>query len=493
MSGSRTFVWPRAARAAGIGFVVTGLFLRIVRFLQDRSLWLDELQLSLNIVDRDFAELLTPLEHKQAAPPGFLLLERLSVVAFGDEEWALRLPPLLFGLLALVLFARLCRERLPPMAGLVALALFALNAALVEYSSEVKQYSVDVAATTLVLLLASRVADDAPAGVRRAAWRPLAVAGAVVLWFSHAVAIVLVGVGAALLLAAARGALTWRSVLAVGALWGSGLWIHDTLFAGSIRADEYFRTYFGPDFAPHPFAGDGLRWYARKLELCLSTAGGGALRLLAAAALLGVAALARRRERAVLLLGGLVGAFVLSSLELYPFRRRFLLFLVPGLLLVVAEGVALLAARGRLGRAAGAAIAVGLLVLPALTSARQVAAPPTKQEARPLFREMARRLLDGDHVHVHHRARMHFDFYAPRTGLAPTTVSFGRYHDPDSLPALRRELVAATAAPRNWIVVANLTDAERDHLLRTIETLGALTDLLVEPGVAAVRCEVARR
>ena len=95
---------------------MTGSALRIAPFLIDRSLWLDEAKLALNVLERSPAQLFAPLDYDQAAPVGFLLLEKRAVMAFGEGERALRLVPLIAGLGALWLFALVdgaTRGRLP--------------------------------------------------------------------------------------------------------------------------------------------------------------------------------------------------------------------------------------------------------------------------------------------------------------------------------------------------------------------------------------------
>ena len=89
------------------GIVGFGITLRIVQYFHNRSLWLDEAMLGLNIINRSFAQLLMPLDYNQVcAPIGFLLTEKLFVELFGPSEYALRLFPFLCGLISLFLFVR---------------------------------------------------------------------------------------------------------------------------------------------------------------------------------------------------------------------------------------------------------------------------------------------------------------------------------------------------------------------------------------------------
>ncbi|MBK8875589.1 MAG: hypothetical protein IPN13_17395 [Bacteroidetes bacterium] len=60
----------------GAGFIVVGVGLSILNFMNFRSLWLDEAMLALNIVNKSAMELLQPLDYNQVAPIGFLLIEK---------------------------------------------------------------------------------------------------------------------------------------------------------------------------------------------------------------------------------------------------------------------------------------------------------------------------------------------------------------------------------------------------------------------------------
>src|SRR5690242_461144 len=103
---------PAAADVGAAGIIAFGLLLRIRAYLFNRSLWIDEAELALNIVRRSLGGLMRPLDHSQAAPAGFLAAERGAVVAFGGGERALRLVPFLAGALVLLLTWRLARKYL---------------------------------------------------------------------------------------------------------------------------------------------------------------------------------------------------------------------------------------------------------------------------------------------------------------------------------------------------------------------------------------------
>jgi hypothetical protein len=81
-----------------------GIVLRLIQYMINRSLWLDESFLALNIINRSFEQLFMPLDYGQVAPVGFLMVERLNVQLFGNNEYSLRLLPLIAGICSLFLF-----------------------------------------------------------------------------------------------------------------------------------------------------------------------------------------------------------------------------------------------------------------------------------------------------------------------------------------------------------------------------------------------------
>ena len=98
-------------------------------------------------------------------PVGFLVVERLAIRTLGNNEYALRLFPLLSGILSRFLFHKIARQLLKRRAALIALALLAILEPLIYYASEVKQYSTDVAVTLLVYFVAIKFYETA--GVTR--------------------------------------------------------------------------------------------------------------------------------------------------------------------------------------------------------------------------------------------------------------------------------------------------------------------------------------
>ncbi|MGB5914806.1 MAG: hypothetical protein WBG63_08070, partial [Phormidesmis sp.] len=195
-----------------------GVLLRLHQYLLDRSLWIDEAFVAINLLNRGYGELLLPLDYNQGAPYGFLVIERLAVDMFGTSEWVLRLFPFVSGLAALFLFIRVASYFCTKVGLTVSLALLALCDRAIYYGSELKQYSSDLMLALLlyVFLIAllpklnpvssplssGRVSSGSLSSSYlssdRVAWRSCFVfagIGAIAVWISHPAVFIIAGTG----------------------------------------------------------------------------------------------------------------------------------------------------------------------------------------------------------------------------------------------------------------------------------------------------------
>ena len=132
-------------------WVVVGLGLRLIHYVRSPSIWHDEAALIINVIDLDFARLLGPLLHSEAAPPLFLWLERAILLLFGDTPTSLRLLPFAASCLALVLFADAARRVIPIQSACWAVAMFACSDRQLWHACEAKPYAIDVLVGVAIL------------------------------------------------------------------------------------------------------------------------------------------------------------------------------------------------------------------------------------------------------------------------------------------------------------------------------------------------------
>lgn len=454
--------------------VAAGIALRCWQFAGNASLSIDEIALARNLVERGYLGLLQPLDYGQAAPPGFLLLERL-VWSWFHTDWSLRVIPFASGLASLFLFRALARRTLEGFAVPLAVGAFAVGFPLILYGAQAKQYSSDVAVAIGLLLLAVRLIGGPPANRREYGFAGLA--GFLAVWFSNSAVFVVAGLGAALLLLNLRGEPPGRRLILLTLVpWAAGA-IAAILFGRHAIAPStmaYFKEFWLEGFAPLPTTGYQLSWPWRALEEVFGNRG---LRyrlpsLYIVLALLGLLVLFRRRRALALLLAGPVAmALAAAVLQQYPFTDRMVLFLSPSFLIAMAVGAT---ESARWLKTHSPVVAQGFLLLVlAIPLERIVRSHPVyrTQESRPLFEWVAARSRLDDPMFVWYRAGPHFGWYAPRYGLTNRgTVAGGCW-----VTTPRRfleDLDRVRGRARVWLIVAGLAAPEAQLLLRYADSIG---------------------
>jgi len=116
-----------------------------LHYFSFRELWLDETSIFNNLKNLSYPQLIGPLKNCQAFPRAYLLLIKFFSERFNYSILSLRFFPLISMLLAFLIWIRIYRKIFSFSWKLVlALLSFAGSYALIYYSSELKQYSLDV-------------------------------------------------------------------------------------------------------------------------------------------------------------------------------------------------------------------------------------------------------------------------------------------------------------------------------------------------------------
>lgn len=393
--------------------VAVGAGIRVERFFDNRSLWLDEAFLALNLIDRPLRELVEGnLGYDQSAPVGFLALEKGAIALLGDNELALRLLSLLAGLAALVLFQRIAVRLLPRPAVALVVGLFAISEPLVYYSAEVKPYSSDVALAAALTLLYLRFEDGDTRDPRRLL--TLGVAGALAVWVSYPVVFVLAGIGVAIVVSSARHARGLANAGLVGGVWLASFAVAYHVSSTSITSVSH--AYYGASGAK-----DGLLGrFAGSLHDSWSAVvdPGGfphATNWLAGPVIaVGIAWImvrVRLSRRALLLVPGLA-AFGAAVLDRYPAAGRFWLFLVPFGLVALGYGVTALVRAARRPLLVAMPLALVLSVAIAERAAENTLHPPRSEDIKPLLHTLAVSWRAGDALYVYPKSQYALRYYA---------------------------------------------------------------------------------
>lgn len=482
---------------AAIGF---GIVARLFQYLHNRTLWTDEAALALTIADRTYAELTSTLGFVTGAPVGFLLLYRFAVGLFGNNEFAIRLVPLLCGIGALLLLYPIAKHYLRPMAVPFAMLLFAASTPLVRYATEGKQYSSDVFISVLLLYLGMQATRSGLA-IR---WIvPFAIVGALLVWFSYPSVFVLAGIGAVIgIYALAQkdwGKIIRLSLMSAAWLVSFGISYQfagtDTLISNEGLIEHLDALSRFPPFPPTSLS--GLNWLADSFFLLFSNPVGITLSGVAAMAfILGLISMFKRSNFNLLLLASpIIVTFLVSSAQYYPFAERWLLFLVPFMILLIAEGMFFVIDKTwRDYKLIGIVFASVLLFYPVAGQLFHFVVPLGTDELRPVMRYVSMHQQDGDALYVHAGARKAFQYYADGFGFEETDYLIGEILDPDwkSFEGFVTELDQYRGQERVWLFFTNNGSNrqgvnEQSIIIRYLDDIGTRDEVFKVKSAVAYR------
>jgi hypothetical protein len=475
------FSWERAT---ALLLILLGALMRLRQYLTGRSLWADEAMLALNVVNRNFAGMFQPLDYDQGSPIGFLLVEKLVNSILGKSEFALRLFPLLVGLISLWLVYLLLKRITSVASGaglLTALALFAFNPRLIYYSSEVKQYILDVVVTINVLLIAAPVFSPSP---RKKDFAWLAIAGLIALWFSHPATFVLAGIGLALVIITLRRRdfSNLPFVIGTGLLWVLEIGFLYLLILKNLSQNAYMREYWHGAFLPMPPWSDP-GWFVKAIHENIGIQFGipYAVYFVFLIMLIGwIVLFVQNQSYAIAFACILIVTLTASALGLYPVFERMILFLIPIGLLLIGEAVAAFSQRVQrfhfLGAFSIVLLADFLIYGPLFTSVQNFVEPKYFEHIRPSMETLRDSWKDGDALFVSNGALPAFRFYAPFYGLENIPYKFGEREAYQNPQDILNELNSFDGQPRAWILLSHVYEKgdfnERDFILKTLNQMG---------------------
>ena len=491
LKGFNKFIVPENVVWVVIGF---GIVVRVAQYVWNRSLWADEAVLALNIVNRSFWELLQPLDYDQGAPLGFLMVEKLAVQVFGNNEYALRLFPLICGVVSLFLFYGLAKRFIQGWGITIALALFASLHYLVYYSSEVKQYSSDVAIALFCSLLSLRLLSP-KLGIYDVLI--LSLGGAIAIWFSHPAIFVLAGVGGCcfLLKLVKKEEIKLTNYLAIYSSWIISFIAFYFISIKNLSSDEDLLTSWQKAFPSFPL---DIIWYLDAFGKFFYRPLGfnGPFDGLAIIIfVVGCIAYYHRNKRSLLIIvSPILVTFLASAIQKYPFRSRLVLFLTPFVILLIAEGVDYLRRKTKYKFAPIFSIVILLLLLaPPVISASQIMVKPyLRGEIKPVISYIKTNQKPGDILYIYQRGKYQFIYYAEKFGYQKGDYIIGvddldKYDGKKLSEAewqrYKNDLDNLRGNKRVWLLFSHATvPSENKKIISYLDSIGKQIDFFQQPG-----------
>jgi hypothetical protein len=490
--------WLKPDYAWGV-LVVMGILLRLRQYLANRSLWADEASLAFNLANRTFGELTHKLYYHQAAPIGFLLIEKFSIVMLGNRDYIMRIFPLFSGVLATYLIYRIARATIG-MAGMFAVAMFSFSWWLIYYSSELKQYSSDVMIALLLVYLSVRCLKD-KAQVKD--FFLLGLAGMIGLWVSHPAVFVIAGIASVLLFEKITrkdyAPMAWIAGVAI--VWAAFFLLEYLVSLRQIISDEFLINYWQKGYMPIPPWGNPgwfINTFYSFLFISLNRTDKIISLIFLVLAFVGsLSSFVRSRNVALLIMLPFIITLAASTLHRYPLVYRFMLFLVPFAFLLMAEGLRWIYAfitkwnhRLALAICVSGGLATFLLIASyTLTNFIK----PNGDDIRLVLKYVSENRAQQDIVYVFHGADPAFSYYAPFYGLTTGDIRIGN-DTTRKKPALQHfyeDVNELKGNSRVWFIFSDIVDCGgcvgnmQAFYVDYINNFGSMLDSYRAPGANA--------
>ncbi len=327
-----------------IGALCFGIALRLIHFGLGRMLWLDEATIALNFISRDGGDFFQPLDYRQFAPPGWMMLSDAFWTVTQSFEYGARLPSLLAGLAAFILFWRLVSERFSPAVVFIAVFAFAFSYMPMYYSAEIKPYIFDLLLSVLLLWQGLRLLEQDEWPIKDLALFGLTcIIGSLL---AMAAPMVIGGVGGVLGLKALLER-RWKAVIIIGmsALIAGLIYLVPALSAFQAQIEDSgfdgggTGHFFNRHFAPFPpMSVKDFAWYIEIVQDTLSPMVGreSAYTFVILMIIGGALAAKDSAWKAALIVGPIFIGFLFAAAHAYPIISRLALYIVPIAILLAA-------------------------------------------------------------------------------------------------------------------------------------------------------------
>ena len=478
----------RLWRLLTLAAIVIGIALRVWQYAANPSIWVDEAAIARNVLDRTPIELFGRLDYAQVAPPGYLLAVKLSTALLGSSEYALRVVPFIAGIACPVLFYLVARSFLRPVATMVATSMVSMATPLIFFSSNLKQYSSDVAITLLVLVIAVRLLRSSLTFRTAFGYAIISVP----LLFCSQAAIFSLTIAGAVIFADALGAhrLDRRYRQVVVALWAMSV-VAVVTCSSMLMTDVdriYMQRFWESAFMPHD---GGARWLWLTIKNIFGPSSSSLFDgsfhytmpgLFVALVVTGAVAIcASAPARGALLTGPVLLTLVASWFRFYPFGARVDLFLLPLLLLLAVAG-ADYGVKFFFRRQAGEYILLCFLPFAVFALCKQP--PPYRPEhLRPVMQYVSDHWQAGDALWVYYGGAQAFEYYSKLIPIRGD-VHVGECNRSDPRQYLR-QLDAERGRSRVWVLMAHGSGPfrfdERKMLLAYLDKIGCRVDQFHAP------------
>jgi 4-amino-4-deoxy-L-arabinose transferase-like glycosyltransferase len=478
--------------------ILIGIALRFVLYLYNRSLSHDEAALALNLINKSYLELIGPLDYRQAAPFGFLMLEKLSITLFGDNEYSLRLFPLLFGIGSLFLFYSVARKILKKNALLISLSLFAISNPLVTRAAFIKQYSADTFVTLMIYFIIINFNQTKKSPISKMII--IGMIGGILIWFSYPSIFILTGIALGLVLISQeqKEMVKISRFLIAFLLWVISFIVFYLIAIRNSIENEALHQMWSRAYMPFPPSTyDDLLWFP-KVFLGIFHFPTGVYPSIIGALLfiIGTLEIFRNKKRMFyLLIIPIIVTLLASGIQLYPFKKpdhirsgRVLFFIAPMLIILIGAGVERIMEKTKKYPIISIVLISLLFLYPIVSTSQSIFY--SGNEIKHVMKYVEENKRSEDVFYVQNTSEILFRFYSKDWNMNGITYSkILRHTKKRNSRSLKKELRALRGNENVWFVFSNNKPEnlilQEEPILSYLDSLGMRKDSISMKGASA--------
>jgi hypothetical protein len=394
-----------------------GIVIRLRQYLFNRNLWVDEAMIALNVIQKNFHELLRPLDYVQVSPIGFLYLQKVTTLLLGSSEYAFRFWPFVFGVASIFAFYFLLRKTTPPLVTTFALAIFVFSFKLVYYSSEFKQYSLEL--LLAIILYAFYFTKPIQERTPKEIWQ-IGIIGAISCWFSFTIIFVMftLGLYSFYEYLKSRNLITFLKQAPMFSMWVGSFGIYYFSIISKYSGNQVEQVEYWiltNKFMPLQYTSQkDFLWYFEAMnEYFRYTVGAINLESLLFFFLFfgAVYFIIRQQFRFLSYFAIIVLMMLASAFHILPFTGRILLFTSAGAIILIVAGIYFIAGEEKSRRSLFYTCIALVLFQPIFISIYQLLRPNVEEEITPAIEYILLNSEKGDELYVNYFAEPAFRYY----------------------------------------------------------------------------------
>jgi len=455
---------------------LTGVIIAIYQWMFNRSFWLDEAMLANNIISRNFIELLKPLDNFTAAPPLYLWIVKLITLIAGNSEYSFRFFALICFVLAGICFFYYLQKRNNGVIFFVfAFALFMFNAFFIRYASELKQYMTDVLFSTLFLLLLNNYFNSKS----KKNLILLLISGFIGILFSHAVFILIATSACLFAFDCIEKKKINKNELGVIVIWAVSISITYVLFFANHPSKQFQKAYWIDAGAFLPIWGsfaDILGFFSNKINMIffeLLPFGQTLSKCFIILFVIGVVKLIKDKNWKHLLLFTLP-IFIhltLSALAMYPFEKRYLIYLIPFIILIMTEGFLYILNTISISKYSKLIVAISLVIpLLFIKKTFENKFPIKIEEVKEVITYLKKNEVKTDNLYIYYSAKPAIEYYKTTNffnNILPTTYGSNNRNNRvgyiNEFPNIKGNI---------WLLISHVHKNEDKYILNNLKLKG---------------------